>query len=98
MPVSGGLAFSAVSTLLVPLAFATCTAFVTAVLVPLLKPTFASNRATRVRLVDGSGGFQRRAAFGIFSTLVRWAVVIETVAVIPGLSLKSELVTPMTVS
>ena len=98
MPVSGGEAPSAVASLLVPPAFATCTAFVAAALVPLPKPTFASSRATRVWLVDGSGGLKRSAAFGIFNTLVRWAVMMETVAVIPGLSLKSELVTPMTVS
>jgi len=99
LPVRGGEVFSAVATLLVPPAFAACTALVAAALGSSLpKPTFASSRATRVWLVAGSVGLKRRAAFGIFNTLVRWAVVIETVAVIPGLSLKSELVTPMTVS
>ena len=88
----------AVSTLLVPLAFAPGTVFVAAAFGSVPKPAFASNRATRVWLVDGSVGLKRNAALGIFNTLVRWAVVIETVAVIPGLSLKSALVTPMTVS
>jgi hypothetical protein len=98
LPVSGGEAFSAVSTLLVPPALATCTTFVAADFGSLPNPTLASSRATSVWLVDGSGGLKRSAAFGTFNTLVRCAVLMETVAVIPGLSLKSALVTPMTVS
>src|ERR1043166_7965497 len=44
------------------------------------------------------GGRKRSAALGIFKTLSRCATMIETLAVMPGLSFKFGLVTSMIVS
>ena len=53
------------------------------------RPIFPSKRATMFWLVEGSGGLNLSALLGTFKTPLRFAVVIETVAVMPGLSFSS---------
>src|SRR2546430_7457806 len=55
-----------------------------------------SNRAMKFSFVEGCSGLKRRAAFGTFKTPVRWSVIIESVAVMPGFSLIYGLLTQVT--
>src|SRR5207249_5762779 len=70
---------------------------------PLGRPAAAETGVRKAALVlvsaiTASGGRNRKAAFGILTAFCRSATTIETLAVIPGSSFKSALLTSTTQS
>jgi len=66
----------------------------------LLTPILLTSLSQRVfePSAESAGGLNRKAAFEMRKALSRRAMMIETLAVMPGLSFRSSLLTAMTVS